>query len=731
MNIDNRYLQTVADELSIAPPQVKNTAMLLAEGATVPFIARYRKEATGGLDEVKIIAIRDRLARLEELAKRREAIRSSLLEQGVLTDELTTALEAAQTLSRLEDIYLPFRPKRRTRASVARERGLEPLAEIILSGFEEDLEEAARRFLDPEREVPTAVDALAGARDIIAEQASENAAIRDRLRAIFAERSLLSSRVAKGKESDGAKYRDYFAWEEPARRAPSHRILAVFRGAEEGFLSVHLRPEEEAAMAVIYREYETGSRGRSAACEGELREALADSYRRLLGPSMETEARNAIKERADREAIKVFSANLQELLLAAPLGQRRVLAIDPGMRTGCKLVCLDAQGNLLHNDTIYPLPPVGKTTEAQQVVRELCERFAIEAIAVGNGTGGRETVAFLQAIEIPSKVPVVMVNESGASVYSASEVARREFPDYDVTVRGAVSIGRRLMDPLAELVKIDPKSIGVGQYQHDVDQKQLKTALEDVVSLCVNSVGVEVNTASRELLAQVSGLSDRLAGAFVLHRREKGAFASRDEFLKVAGMGPKTFEQSAGFLRIRGAENPLDASAVHPERYGTVERIAKDLGCSVTELIGSESKRREIRLETYVSDNLGLPTLRDILRELEKPGRDPRASFELFSFTEGVEKMEDLSEGMRLPGVVTNVTAFGAFVDVGVHQDGLVHISALADRFVRDPREVVRVGQRVEVTVLGVDLERRRISLSMKSDTARPARRTPGRSLSR
>jgi len=731
MNIDNRYLQTVADELSIAPPRVKNTAMLLAEGATVPFIARYRKEATGGLDEVKIIAIRDRLARLEELAKRREAIRSSLLEQGVLTDELTTALEAAQTLSRLEDIYLPFRPKRRTRASVARERGLEPLAEIILSGFEEDLEEAARRFLDPEREVPTAVDALAGARDIIAEQASENAAIRDRLRAIFAERSLLSSRVAKGKESDGAKYRDYFAWEEPARRAPSHRILAVFRGAEEGFLSVHLRPEEEAAMAVIYREYETGSRGRSAACEGELREALADSYRRLLGPSMETEARNAIKERADREAIKVFSANLQELLLAAPLGQRRVLAIDPGMRTGCKLVCLDAQGNLLHNDTIYPLPPVGKTTEAQQVVRELCERFAIEAIAVGNGTGGRETVAFLQAIEIPSKVPVVMVNESGASVYSASEVARREFPDYDVTVRGAVSIGRRLMDPLAELVKIDPKSIGVGQYQHDVDQKQLKTALEDVVSLCVNSVGVEVNTASRELLAQVSGLSDRLAGAFVLHRREKGAFASRDEFLKVAGMGPKTFEQSAGFLRIRGAENPLDASAVHPERYGTVERIAKDLGCSVTELIGSESKRREIRLETYVSDNLGLPTLRDILRELEKPGRDPRASFELFSFTEGVEKMEDLSEGMRLPGVVTNVTAFGAFVDVGVHQDGLVHISALADRFVRDPREVVRVGQRVEVTVLGVDLERRRISLSMKSDTARPARRTPGRSLSR
>ena len=710
---------TISTELEVSVAAVQAVVRLLSEGATVPFIARYRKEATGGLDEVQIIAIRDRLAKLEELAKRREAIRQSLEEQGVLTDDLADALTAAQTISQLEDLYLPYRPKRRTRASVARERGLEPLAQLILIGKERDLLEAAQAYVDPERDLPSADAALGGARDIIAEVASENARLRARLRELYAAGGVLRSHVVKGHTESGAKFRDYFDWEEPAKRAPSHRILALLRGEQEGHLKVHLLPDEEQAKEIVVSEYSFDESRRdrivrTPQCAAQLTEALDDAYRRLLAPSMETEAVSNLKERADREAIAVFASNLRELLLAAPLGQKRILALDPGMRTGCKLVCLSAQGELLHHETIFPLPPVRKVDESARRVVELCREYAVEAIAVGNGTGGRETIAFLEALELPGRPPVVMVNESGASVYSASKVAREEFPDKDVTVRGAVSIGRRLMDPLAELVKIDPKAIGVGQYQHDVDERELKGALDDVVSLCVNAVGVEVNTASKQLLAQVSGLSERTAGALVAVRGEKGAFSSREELLEVPGLGPKTYQQAAGFLRIRGAANALDASAVHPESYSIVVRMAKDLGTSVDELMRDAKLRGRIKLEDYVTATVGLPTLRDILTELEKPGRDPREQFEPFSFAEGIETLEDVKAGMQLPGIVTNVTAFGAFVDVGVHQDGLVHISELADRYVRDPHEVVKVGQRVTVRVLEVDEKRRRISLSMK-----------------
>lgn len=710
---------TISRELEVSVAAVQAVVRLLSEGATVPFIARYRKEVTGGLDEVQIISIRDRLAKLEELSKRREAIRQSLEEQGVLTDDLAESLTAAQTISQLEDLYLPYRPKRRTRASVARERGLEPLAQMILAGKERDLMRAAQAYVNPELDLPSVDAALGGARDIIAEIASENAGLRSRLRDLYAARGVLRSRVVKGHTESGAKFRDYFDWEEPAKRAPSHRILALLRGEQEGHLKVHLLPEEEQAKEIVDSEYGFDESRRTRVvrtpqCAAQLAEALDDAYRRLLAPSMETEAVSNLKERADREAIAVFTSNLRELLLAAPLGQKRVLALDPGMRTGCKLVCLSAQGELLHHETIFPLPPVRKVEEAARRVVELCKEYSVEAIAVGNGTGGRETIAFLESLELPGRPPVVMVNESGASVYSASKVAREEFPDKDVTVRGAVSIGRRLMDPLAELVKIDPKAIGVGQYQHDVDERELKSALEDVVSLCVNAVGVEVNTASKQLLAQVSGLSERTAGALVAARGEKGPFGSREELLKVPGLGPKTYQQAAGFLRIRGAANPLDASAVHPESYSVVERMARDLGSSVEELMHIAKLRARIKLEDYVTETVGLPTLEDIFTELEKPGRDPRQQFEPFSFAEGIESLEDVKAGMQLPGIVTNVTAFGAFVDVGVHQDGLVHISELADRFVRDPHEIVKVGQRVTVRVLEVDEKRRRISLSMK-----------------
>jgi len=703
----------VAQELSVSPGQVAATAALLYTGATIPFIARYRKEATGSLHEVAIATIRDRLEQLAEVDKRREAIVRSLTERELLTPELATSLESAGTLSELEDLYLPFRPKRRTRATIARERGLEPLATRLFAQDPADPfepSEAAAAFVNEEAGVPTAQDALAGARDIMAEWVSEDAAARSRLRDLFARKGLLASTVARGKEEEGAKFRDYFAWSEVAAKAPSHRVLAMFRGEKEDFLVLHLEPPQEEALALLGARFVAG---RDPAGE-QVWMAVQDSYGRLLGPSLETEARADIRQRAGEEAIRVFAENLRELLLAPPLGQRAVLAVDPGFRTGCKLAVLDAQGALLDHDAIFPHQSERMREVAGRRVRELVERYAVETVAVGNGTAGRETEAFIRGLGLPPQVVVVMVNESGASVYSASELAREEFPDHDVTVRGAVSIGRRLQDPLAELVKIDPRSIGVGQYQHDVDQAALRRALDDVVMSCVNSVGVEVNQASAQLLTYVSGLGPQLAGNIVAHRQENGPFTSRRELLKVSRLGPKAFEQAAGFLRIRGAANPLDASAVHPERYALVDRMARDLGVTVPDLLRDPAARGRLHLDHYVSAEVGLPTLMDIIAELARPGRDPRREFEAFSFAPGVEKLEDLEPGMRLPGIVTNVTRFGAFVDVGVHQDGLVHISRLADRFVRDPADVVKVNQRVKVTVVEVDLKRRRISLSMR-----------------
>jgi uncharacterized protein len=708
--IDENHVGKLAGELGLAGPQVMAAARLLKEGATVPFIARYRKEATGSLDEVAIAAIRDRLEQLEELDKRREAILRSLEERGLLDEELKGKILCAETLATLEDLYLPFRPKRRTRATVAREKGLEPLAKRLFGQEEMDPEEEAAVFVDPDKGVGSLEEALAGARDIIAEQISEEAEARSRMRELYLAEGQFRTRVLPGKEEEGAKYRDYFDWAEPVAKAPSHRILAMRRGANEGFLSLHVEPPEEKATAILESLF---IKGRTRASE-QVRLALQDGFRRLLAPSMETEVRLAAKKRADEEAIRVFADNLRNLLMAPPLGGKAVLAIDPGFRTGCKLVCLDRQGGLLHYDTIYPLLSDKAREEAGIKLSGLCERFGIEAVAVGNGTGGRETEAFVRGLDLPHAIAVVQVNESGASVYSASDVAREEFPDHDVTVRGAVSIGRRLMDPLAELVKIDPKSIGVGQYQHDVDQTALKRGLDDVVVSCVNGVGVEANTASRELLSYVSGVGPQLARNIVAYRDENGPFGSREALRKVPRFGPKAFEQAAGFLRIRGGGNPLDASAVHPESYPIVEAMASHLGCGVHDLMQDETLRHQIDLGRYVADGVGLPTLNDILAELAKPGRDPRARFEPFAFAEGVEKLEDLKPGMRLPGIVTNVTAFGAFVDLGVHQDGLVHISQLADRFVKDPHQVVKVQQRVMVTVLDVDLPRRRIALSMR-----------------
>ena len=630
-----------------------------------------------------------------------------------MTEELMAKFLAAETLTVLEDIYLPYRPKRRTRGMIARELGLEPLAELILSQDGTDPEQAALGYIDPEKEgLKTADQVLSGARDIIAERINEDAEARAVLRKYFFGHSVLHSSVVKGKEEVGAKYRDYFDFSEPAAGIPSHRLLAIRRGAEEGVLSFRIQPDEEEGIELLKRQFvKSGSRS-------SFQVALAsdDAYRRLLSLSLETEVRTATKEAADEYAIRVFAENLRELLLASPLGQKAILALDPGLRTGCKLVCLNRQGKLIHNETIYPLMPHNRTSESEKIIVNLVEKHSIEAIAIGNGTGGREALSFVKGIRFDRNVIVVMVNESGASVYSASEVARREFPDHDVTVRGAVSIGRRLMDPLAELVKIDPKSIGVGQYQHDVDQRSLKKSLDDVVVSCVNAVGVDVNTASRELLSYVSGLSERLAGNMVAYRDENGPFKTRQAFIKVTGMGPKTFEQSAGFLRIPDGENPLDRSAVHPESYFIVENMARDLGCSVENIIKDSTVRGKIRLDQYVKDNVGLPTLQDIIKELAKPGRDPRKEFEAVHFTDGVNELSDVKPGMVLPGVVTNVTAFGAFVDIGVHQDGLVHISQLADRFVSNPSEVVKVGQRVQTTVIDVDIERKRISLSMKSD---------------
>jgi uncharacterized protein len=704
------YAGMLARELHIQPSQAANTIHLLADDCTVPFIARYRKEATDGLDETQIVAIRDRLEQLVALDKRRETILKSIEEQGKLTAELQQKIVKAKTLAELEDMYLPYRPKKRTRGLIAKEKGLENLAFLLLKQTSSNLQELATPFISAEKDVKTVDEALAGARDIIADIVNENADVRAKQRYLFSQEATLHSRVVKNKETAGAKYRDYFDFEEPISKAPSHRLLAIFRAAEEGIINFHILPDEKRALSLIEEQF---IKGAGQATE-QVRLAIRDSYKRLLSSSLETEIRNEYKTRADATAIKVFTDNLRELLLASPLGQKTVLAVDPGLRTGCKVVCLDRQGSLLHNTTIYPLEPHNKVTEAMDTLKKLCEKYKIEAIAIGNGTGGRETDAFCKTIDFGRTLPVVMVNESGASVYSASPVAREEFPDYDVTVRGAVSIGRRLMDPLAELVKIDPKSIGVGQYQHDVDQKQLKKGLDDIVESCVNQVGVEVNTASKQLLRYVSGFSETIAGNFIQYRREKGPFRSRDQFLKVKGMGPKTFLQAAGFLRIQDAPNPLDASAVHPESYHLVEKMAVDAQCTVADLMQTKEKRKLIKLKNYVTGTVGLPTLTDIMHELEKPGRDPREPFELFSYAEGINDIDDLHQGMELPGVITNVTAFGAFVDIGVHQDGLVHISELADTFVSNPHDVVKVHQKVTVTVLGVDYERRRISLSMK-----------------
>lgn len=705
------YASTIAQNLNLNTRQVEKTIELLEQGATVPFIARYRKEATGSLNEVQITAIRDLLIKLKELDKRREAIIASISEQGKLTPELEKQLMEASSMTELEDLYLPYKPKRRTRATMAIEKGLEPLANEIQKQYSCDLEQMASRYINPDKGVNTCDEALAGARDIIAERVSENLQARNKVRNLFRRTAMLSSKVVKNKEEEAGKYESWFDWKENAMRAPSHRILAMFRGEEEGMLRVHVMPDDdEPAYEALERQFVSGHYASSE----QVGLAVHDGYKRLLAPSIETEFYNLLKEKADKEAIRVFAENLRQLLLASPLGQKRILAIDPGFRTGCKTVCLDAQGQLLHNETIYPFTSVREERAAIAKLEALVEAFHIEAIAIGNGTAGRETEEVVKRCHFSRKLIAVMVSESGASVYSASDVARKEFPDYDVTVRGAVSIGRRLMDPLSELVKIDPKSIGVGQYQHDVNQTLLQESLEDVVVSCVNSVGVELNTASRELLSYVSGIGPALADKIVDYRNRQGAFHSRQELKKVERLGEKAFEQCAGFLRVRESANPLDHSAVHPERYALVEQMARDNDATVEQLMSDKALRDKIKIEKYVSADCGLPTLQDILKELDKPGLDPRAKFEVFEFDKNVTRIEDLKEGMVLPGIVTNITAFGAFVDVGVHQDGLVHISQLANRRVNDPSEIVHLHQHVQVKVIEVDLRRHRISLSMK-----------------
>lgn len=710
--MNEAHILKIAQELDLKVLQVLATAKLLAEGGTVPFIARYRKEATGTLDEVAVMAIRDRMGQLADLDSRRGAILKSLEERNLLTDELQGAIGGAETVSALEDIYQPFRPKRRTRATIAKEQGLEPLADLLENNQESlDPVKEAAAFVDPEKGVVDVEKALAGARDILAERVSDHPEARSKLRNFYRENSSIRSRVLSGKEEAGAKFRDYFDWSESLAKAPSHRILAIRRGETEGVLIFRIQPVEEGAVALLYPMF---IHGKGAAAE-QVRLAVEDGYKRLLGPAMETEMRLESKKRADAEAIRVFADNLRELLLASPLGERSVLAIDPGFRTGCKLVLLDRQGKLLHHDVVFPTQSERQGEEAAMKIQGFIEHFKIEAVAIGNGTGGRETEKFIRDLKLPTSVMIVMVNESGASIYSASEAAREEFPDQDLTVRGAVSIGRRLMDPLAELVKLDPKSIGVGQYQHDVEQSALKDSLDDVVVSCVNRVGVEVNTASKQLLTYVSGIGPQIAENIVKYRDTNGAFKTRAELKKVARLGPKAFEQSAGFLRVRDGSNPLDSSAVHPESYSVVDAMVRDLGCRVEDLMADSSLRKKLDIKSYVTETIGLPTLTDILDELSKPGRDPREQFEAFSFAEGVNSVADLREGQKLPGIVTNVTAFGAFVDVGVHQDGLVHVSQLADRFVKDPNEVVKVGQRVQVTVTEIDRVRNRIALSMRA----------------
>lgn len=710
--MEEKHILKISTELNITKKQVASVAALLAENATVPFIARYRKESTGSLDEVAITAIRDRLEQLAELDKRREAILESLEKQKNLTTELKNKVMAAETMAVLEDIYLPFRPKRRTRATIAKEKGLEPLAKMLFEQANFDVMKESEKFLNAEKEVHSVETALAGARDIIAEWVSEDSQARSNIRSLYQKKGIYTCKVMPGKEEQAIKYKDYYDWSELVSNAPSHRVLAMRRGAKEKFLLLRVTVDEEEAISILESLF---IKINNAAGE-QIKLAIADSYKRLIMLSMEAEIRLESKKKADEEAIKVFAENIRQLLLDSPLGEKSILAIDPAFRTGCKIVCLNKQGKLLYNDVIYPLGSDETAKLESDRIKAWCHKYKIEAIAIGNGTASRETESFIRGIGLPEGINVIMVNESGASVYSASQVAREEFPDHDITVRGAVSIGRRLMDPLAELVKIDPKSIGVGQYQHDVDQTLLKRSLDDTVGSCVNAVGVEVNTASKQLLTYVSGVGPKLAERIVLHRDENGPFTSRASVKKVSGLGAKTFEQCAGFLRIRNAKNPLDASAVHPESYSIVKSMAKDLDCSVTDLITNSALREKIKLEDYVTDTVGLPTLMDIKDELAKPGRDPRKRFELFSFAEGIEKIGDLKVGMVLPGIVTNITAFGAFVDIGVHQDGLVHISQLSDGFVKDPADVVKVHQKVKVRVLEIDVARKRISMSMKKE---------------
>ena len=727
-----KHLLQITHELGLQARQVAATAVLLEEGATVPFIARYRKERTGELDEVKITAIRDRLEQLEALDKRRESIISSLEERKLLTEELRAKVEGAATLNSLEDIYLPFKPRKRTRATIAKELGLEPLSEIL---WAQDPSTDPEALASPYVGKSVTVDAktstvdsvaavLAGARDILAERINDDATARAQLRSLYLNKGVIKSTLVSGKEEEGAKFKDYFDWSEPAATAPSHRILAMRRGEAEGFLYTRLTPPESEALGTLYGLF---VRGNSKASE-QVKLSCDDCLKRLLGFAMEVEARGFYKKKADEEAIRVFADNLRELLLASPLGQKITLGIDPGFRTGCKVVLLDRQGKLLANEVIYPGRSRGEELEAAEAILNMVRLHKVEAIAIGNGTASRETEAFVKKLKLPSSIQIVVVSESGASIYSASEIAREEFPDLDLTVRGAVSIGRRLMDPLAELVKLDPKSIGVGQYQHDVDQAALKRSLDDVVISCVNKVGVELNTASRHLLAYVSGLNSRTAASIVTHRDTSGPFKSRQELLKVSGLGPKAYEQAAGFLRIRDGAHPLDTSSVHPERYELVDRMAADLGCTVQDLLRDPAKRSAIKPERYVTPEVGLPTLKDIIAELAKPGRDPREQFEAFSFADGVEKVEDLQPGMKLPGIVTNVTAFGAFVDIGVHQDGLVHISQISDEFVKNPAEFLKVGQKVQATVMEVDLPRKRIALSLKTKVDLSPRQPKGAS---
>lgn len=705
------FNKLISQSLSISEKQIDNTVKLLNEGATIPFISRYRKELTGGLDEVAIASIQEAYTKLCEVEKRKQTIISTIEEQGKLTPELKKRIDECWSGTELEDIYLPFKPKRRTKAEIAREKGLEPLAKIIMGQREPHLSSKVDKFI--QGDVKDADDAIKGAKDIIAEWISENETARNIVRSSFDRDAIITAKLVKGKEEEAEKYRDYFDFEEPLRRCSSHRLLAIRRGEKEGFLKITITPSsDEKALERLDRFFVKGNSESSEMVS----DAMKDSYKRLIRPSIETEYASSSKDKADEEAIRVFAENLRQLLLSAPVGEKRVMGVDPGYRTGCKIVCLDNQGNLLHNETIYPHPPQNEKTTAMRKVSQMIEAYNIEAIAIGNGTASRETEFFFKQMRFPREVQVYVVSENGASIYSASKIAREEFPQYDVTVRGAISIGRRLMDPLAELVKIDPKSIGVGQYQHDVDQGKLKRSLDQTVELCVNQVGVNVNTASKYLLTYISGLGPALAQNIVDYRKDNGAFTTRKQLLKVARMGEKAFEQAAGFLRICDGDNPLDNSAVHPESYHIVEKMAKDLGCTVSELISNKDLKKKLNLQDYVTDTVGLPTLQDIMQELEKPGRDPRQSVQLFEFDPNVKTMADLKEGMILPGIVNNITNFGCFVDIGIKENGLIHLSNMAKRFIKDPTEIVKLHQHVEVKVIGIDKERKRIQLSLILD---------------